>query len=192
MWIRTQRLTLRDLNEGDLNAVLSYHERSRNKQPWLGPTGQNAEWLGRVAGDISPEDARQEMRLAILLASDDRVIGACRIRYIDAVCLEAEVSFDLDPDYPVHECRLEAVAEVMRLGFQDLRLRRISSSCISSDVAMARVLEGAGMRMEDVLPRSRWIHREWWDTVVYSLQRTEWAAQRRREVPRHVRDRREL
>lgn len=176
MRIRTERLTFHDLEDRDLHAVLSYRERLRKQQPWPGSSGQNAEWLSRVVDDVSANGTRREIRLAVLLTGERKLIGTCRIRYTDTACLEAEVLFDLDPHYRPEGYALEAALEVMRLGFEDLGLRRISSWCISSDVATARMLEGAGMRIENVLPRSRWIQGEWWDTVAYSLLKAEWAA----------------
>jgi RimJ/RimL family protein N-acetyltransferase len=177
MRLRTERLTLRDLEEKDVDAVLAYRVRAPEKRPWLELSGECAEWPGYEEGGISVGASREEIRLAILLADSNHLIGACRIRFKDTTRLEAEVLFDFDPQYLKEGYASEAAAEILRAGFEELQLQRISSWCITSDALTGRVLRRVGMQVEDVLPRSRWVLGEWWDTLLYSIQKAEWVAQ---------------
>ena len=59
-------------------------------------------------------------------------------------------------------------------GFCELSLKRISSWCISDNVASARVLERLGFAQEGRLRRNEFFKGRWWDTLLYALLEEEW------------------
>lgn len=189
MRLRTERLTLRDFEKQDLEAVLAYRERSHQKRPWLGLGGRSVAWLNGEIEEVPTGSRPEEVRLAILLSSKNQLIGACRIRLTDPEHGEAELLLDFDPQHLREGYATEAAVDVVRLGFEELRLQRICSWCISQDASTAQILERAGMRLDDVLPRSLWIQGRWWNTLVYSIRESEWAAQSVEETTTRCRTR---
>jgi RimJ/RimL family protein N-acetyltransferase len=177
MQVHSKRLTLREIEGGDLDAVLAYRERSQQSRSRSVPSGINADWLNNESGADGAGTAPDEIRLAVFVTSENKLVGICRVRFTDSRHHSAEVLFDFDPLPQLEGLAREAAAAVIWLGFEKLRLQRISSWCLSRDSSMAGILEEVGMQVETVVPRSRWIQGQWWDTSVYSIHKDEWAIQ---------------
>lgn len=178
MCTRSKKLCLRELEEKDLACVLAYRERSQEKRSCPGPAAIDAGWSKRQPDPTATGRARSEIHLAIALAGTSQLVGVCRVNFKDAKRHEAEVFIDFDPQPQLEEAAAEAAATVIRLGFEEFRLQRIFSWCLSLDASTTQMLEGAGMQLEAVLPGSLLIDGRWWDTSVYSIQKDEWTEQR--------------
>ena len=83
---------------------------------------------------------------------------------------QAELGWINDPAYGGHGYATEAVRELMRVCFEDLRLRRIVANCFADNESSWRLMERLGMRREghhvaESLHRSR----GWLDGYVYAI-----------------------
>jgi RimJ/RimL family protein N-acetyltransferase len=65
---------------------------------------------------------------------------------------------------------------MLRLGFEDLGLRRIVGRIDARNAASARVLDRLGMRREAHFAQNEIIKGEWTDEVVYAMLQDEWRA----------------
>ena len=83
----------------------------------------------------------------------------------------------LDPGHAGHGYATEAVLEIMRLCFVDLRLRRVTANCFAANDASRRLMERVGLRRETYTVRES-LHRsgEWLDGMGYALLADEWGA----------------
>ena len=68
----------------------------------------------------------------------------------------------------------EASLTLLRLGFGQLDLHRIATTCDVDNGASARVLEKIGMQREGRLRHSTLLRGEWRDHYVYGILRDEW------------------
>src|SRR3546814_20292684 len=76
-----------------------------------------------------------------------------------ALGVEAELGWVFDPAHTGHGYATEAVRELLRLSFEELRLRRVIANCFAENEASLRLMERVGMRREtptirEALPRS--------------------------------------
>lgn len=115
---------------------------------------------------------------------EGRLEGLCGIglqRQLEA----GEIWYLLDPAVWGRGLASEAVAELLRTGFEEFGLHRIWATCCPENAASIRVLEKAGLRREGYLVRNERIQGEWRDTWLYAILEEEWRA-RFRPQPPHV------
>ena len=89
--------------------------------------------------------------------------------------VQAELGWVLDPAHTGNGYATEAVRELMRLCFDELRLRRVVAFCFADNETSWRVMERVGMRRELHAVRES-LHRsvEWLDVFGYALLSEEW------------------
>ena len=85
-----------------------------------------------------------------------RLIGNCGIRRKPDNDWEADIGFELAPEYWGRGYATEAARAIVDFGFRELELHRISSWCIADNAASARVLERVGLRPEGRLRRNEY------------------------------------
>ena len=182
--VRTERLRIRRATPHDLDATWSFR-----RLPEVG------EWVTWTAedGDRYAEQFLDPGRLAstLVVERDGRVIGDLMVRIEDAwaqgevaahaVGVQAELGWSLDPQYAGQGYATEAVAELLRICFEELGLRRVVALCFADNTASWRLMERVGMRREshnvgDSLHRSG----RWLDGYGYALLAEEWRRQRDR------------
>jgi RimJ/RimL family protein N-acetyltransferase len=176
--LTTERLLLREFVEDDWRAVLAYQSDPRYLQFYA--------WDFRTANDVrafvrrfiiqQQEQPRAKYQLAITLPPTNQLIGNCGIRLRAADDLEAEIGYELAPEYWGHGYATEAARALVSFGFEKLKLHRIGAWCIAENTASARVLEKLGMRCEGRLREHEWLKGRWWDTLMYAILDSEWNA----------------
>jgi RimJ/RimL family protein N-acetyltransferase len=91
--------------------------------------------------------------------------------------VQAELGWTFSPSYGGRGYATEAVAELLRICFEDLGLRRVYGQCFADNVPSWRLMERLGMRRESHNVRDS-LHRsgEWLDGLAYALLADEWRA----------------
>lgn len=180
--VRTARLTLRPATADDLDSTWQIR-----RLPEVG------EWLGH---DLSDRDDYAERflkpdRLAttLVMELDGRVIGDLMLFLEDpwaqsdvadrAHHVQAMLGWVLDPAYGGAGYATEAVAELLRICFEDLGLRRVRALCFADNAPSWRLMERLGMRREEYAVQDS-LHRTrgWLDGMSYALLAEEWRAAR--------------
>ena len=177
--VRTERLALRPATSADLRAVFDVRT--------LPEVGQ---WMPERPTSY-PEFVLRFGELGILARTlvmelDGEVIGDLYLHVTDAWAQEdvadgagqeAEIGWCLSPAHQGLGYVREAAAELVRLCFDDLGVRRISAAAFADNVPSLRIMERLGMRQENHGVRDS-LHRElgWIDGVVYALLADEWSA----------------
>jgi RimJ/RimL family protein N-acetyltransferase len=180
--LRTARLTVRPATADDADATWRVR-----RLPEVG------RWITRAPTDRAAyaEAFADPDRLALTLVyeRDGTVIGDLMLRVQDAWAqvevaeqargVQAELGWTLDPAETGHGYATEAVAELLRLCFEELGLRRVLANCFADNTASWRLMERLGMRRELVTVRES-LHRElgWVDGLGYALLADEWRARR--------------
>jgi RimJ/RimL family protein N-acetyltransferase len=179
MHIVTERLVLRDYEANDWPAVLAYQNDKRYFRfyPWAERTEAEVRAFVQIFLDWQAEQPRRKFQFAITLPSDGRLIGSCGIRRKNENDWEADIGYELAPQYWGQGFATEAAAAIVRFGFRELDLHRISSWCIAENITSARVLERLGMRLEGQLRENDYFKGRWWDVLLYGLLENEWKAQ---------------
>ena len=181
---RTERLLVRPATEADLPAMWEIR-RQESVGRWMGSASQDFTAFAEFIR--SPE----RMGVTFVIEHHGRVIGDLmlapespwsQVEVADqAKHVQAEIGWCLDPAYEGNGYATEAVAELVRLGFEELGLRRLVAHCFAANEPSWRLMERLGMRreahtVEESLHRSG----EWMDGFSYGLLAEEWERARHR------------
>ncbi len=182
--VRTERLLLRPATPADADATWAYRRLDSVSQ-----------WLTSAATDPTgyTQTFTDPVRLAhtLILDRPDRdgptLIGDLKLAVENAwaqaevteqaVGMQAEIGWALDPAQHGRGYATEAVTALLEIAFGRLGLRRVVAYCFAANEPSWRLMERVGMRREgysvaDGLHRSgRWV-----DGMVYALLADEWQA----------------
>ena len=176
--VDTPRLTLRPATAADFGSTWRYRQLAAVSR-----------WLVRQPG--TAEDYRVQFEVPESLAKTlvielhGDVIGDLMVTVEDgwaqaevleqAQQVQAELGWVLDPAHGGNGYASEAVRELIRLCFEDLRLRRVTANCFADNEASWRLMERVGMRREIHTVRDS-LHRSgrWVDGLGYALLADVW------------------
>jgi RimJ/RimL family protein N-acetyltransferase len=178
--ICTKRLSLRPAVESDIDATWRFR-RVEGVSRWLTSHPQRFEEYRKKFEDPG------RLAKTLVIELDGVVIGDLMLAVEDAWSqaevaaqahdVQAELGWCLDPAHSGHGYATEAVGALIRLCFQDLRLRRVTANCFADNEASWRLMERVGMRREAYTVRDS-LHRSgrWLDGMGYALLAEEWQA----------------
>jgi len=177
--LRTERLLLRKVREDDIDRMLEFRNRPEVYH-WLMRTETDREafhaaWMRTLA---EPRDHSMVAEL------DGVVIGTASLEVHDGMgqnstdvthAAETGIGYILDPAYAGRGFATEIAAELLRISFEQLGVRRSWAGCFADNLASCRVLEKVGMRREQHGVRDSW-HAElgWIDGATYAILADEW------------------
>lgn len=177
--VSTSRLWIRRASADDVDATWEFRQI-----PEVG------EWISRhpTTREAYAEQFLHEGRLAVTLVyglHDGPMVGDLMLRVENAwaqaevqdqaALTQAELGWVLHPAYAGQGLATEAVAELLRVCFEDLGLRRVIAQCFADNDASWRLMERLGMRLEArTLAESLHRSRGWLDGLGYALLADEW------------------
>ena len=85
---------------------------------------------------------------AVIEKESGRMIGTCGFTRIDAPNNGAEIGYVLNPEYHGRGLGTEAAREVLRFGFEVLKLHRIEARFMAGNAASRHVMDKLGMGFE--------------------------------------------
>jgi RimJ/RimL family protein N-acetyltransferase len=151
------------------------------------------DWLGHDFSDANrfTELMSDPVRLSrtLVVELDGRIVGDLYLGIGDAWAqsdveagaqgVQAEIGWVLDPSYGGRGLATEAAAELLRICFEDLGLRRVKALCFADNEPSWRLMERLGMRREEYAVRDS-LHRSkgWLDGMTYALLADEWRERR--------------
>ena len=170
MFLETPRLTLRDFTADDWPAVLAYQRDPRYLRyyAWTDRTPQEVQAFVQMFIDQQQQKPRTRFQLAVTLRATGELIGNCGIRRDSPTSHEAEIGYELSPDQWGQGYASEAVAEIVRFGFETLCVHRIAAWLVADNVASARVLEKNGFQLEGRLRDKESFKGRYWDVLMYA------------------------
>ena len=165
MTLETTRLILRPLTIDDFEAVHS----------WAG----NPENTRYMAWGPNTEEQTQEFLASFVTAGKDfavvikntgNVVGSCGV-YPDKNNDTGELGWILHKDYWKHGYGTELGGELIRYGFDNLKMRRLTAPCAAVNYGSCRVMERNGMRREALHVKAFWarVNKEWIDEARYAI-----------------------
>jgi RimJ/RimL family protein N-acetyltransferase len=182
--VHTERLTIRPATLDDADATWQIR-RIESVGRWLTAASGDADDFRRKFAE--PE----RLSRTLLMELDGVVIGDLYLAVGDAWAqaevadrargVQAEIGWVLAPDHEGRGYATEAVRELIRICFEDLRLRRVFAQCFADNEPSWRLMERVGMRREEHAVRES-LHRsgEWLDGLRYAVLADEWRSGRSR------------
>ena len=176
MQLTTDRLILREFVEADWLAVLAYQRDPRYLRytHWLDRSPQDVKQFVQLFLSQQFAQPRTKYQFAVVLKDNQRLIGNCGIRLKSVDAPEADIGYELAPDQWGHGYATEAARAIVRFGFTELKLHRISAWCVADNTVSAHVLEKVGMWLEGRLRENEYFKDRWWDTLLYAILQDEW------------------
>ena len=175
--LETERLILRKFTEDDFAAAHSYASCAENilYMPW----GPNSEEDTRAFISRSIASAEKNpidnYEYAVVIKETDTLIGGCGISPSGD---QASLGWCLHRDYWQKGYCTEFGAALLKFGFEELNLRRITAFCHAENIGSYRVMEKIGMRreglfLEDHSPK-KLSAEKYGDKFMYAILKDEW------------------
>jgi RimJ/RimL family protein N-acetyltransferase len=177
--IKTDRLILRPFTPADFDALYDLQSRPEVTRYLLFDTRDHdavKESLEQKTRAATLTEEGGNLSLAVELAETGEVIGDVILFWLSRERRQGEVGYIFHPDHGGKGYATEAARVMLRLGFEDLGLRRIIGRIDARNTASARVLERLGMRREAHFIENEFVKGEWADEVVYAMLEREWRA----------------
>ena len=181
--VRTERLLIRPVTAADFGRLYEIRAIPEVTQ-WL--TGRPTSYDDYVERYGTPE--RLDSTLVVELGGTiigDLFLGVeapySQVEVRDrAAGSQAAIGWLLDPAYVGHGYATEATAELLRICFEELGLRRVVAGAFADNAASLRVMARIGMRIEGRTVRGS-LHRDlgWVDGVEAAVLAEEWRAGRK-------------
>lgn len=169
--LRTSRLILRPFEIADaprVQQLAGAREVALNTIhiPHPYPDGAAEEW-------ISKHEQRIEEGEFSFAIDDGELVGAIGL-HMKRDYERAEIGYWLGVPFWGRGYATEAVAAIIRYGFEELKLNRIYAGYFSRNAASGRVMEKSGMKYEGSLRQHVKKWDEYVDVIYYGILRSEW------------------
>jgi len=179
--LRTERLIIRPFNLGDLYDLHAFHslpEVARYLYWEARDLDQTRQALEDKILRSALYDEGQALSLAAELADSGVLVGDLTLFWHSRTHRHGEIGFVFNPAYHGRGLATEAARELLRLGFDELGLHRVTARCDARNIRSAAVMERLGMRREAHFVENEFVKGEWTDEYVYAILRREWLRQR--------------
>jgi RimJ/RimL family protein N-acetyltransferase len=177
--IVTDRLRLRPLTTGDVDALLAYRGRADvcRYLPFQPMTREIV--LGRLGTDLSRTAITQEgqaLTLGAELADGGRLIGDLVLFFRSREHAGGELGYVFHPDVAGQGYATEAARAMLDLAFGPFGLHRVVARLDARNDSSAKLAARLGMRQEAHFVRNEIFKGEWSDELVYAVLADEWRA----------------
>lgn len=169
----TERLYLRNWTIDDLNDLYAYSQKNE--------VGSNAGWKPHFSKEEAyqalKEYINQENHWAIVLKKENKVIGSIKLNPDNnrGKYYAKSISFALSPDYWANGFMTEAVKEVIKYAFEELKIDLLSAFHYPENKQSQRVIEKCGFEYEITLKQSvKRYDGELFDMVCYCILKSDY------------------
>ena len=176
--LKTERLVLEDLNEGDLSSLQRIAGDQRVMKYvliWLENDAQVAGFV-RHAIDEAKRPDRHDYVLAVRVPGTDNFAGFVLFEINPEEPTTAEAGCILRPEYWKAGYATEILRALLSFGFTAHRLHRVFAKCDAENHASAHVMEKCGLVYEGTLREHVWLRDHWRSTRYYGMLEREYAA----------------
>ena len=168
--IESERLLLRRIQKRDAAHMYDYAKRGDVTRYLLWSPHPSPEYTASYISSIQRfYRSGQYFDYAVILKSENRMIGTCGFSRLDAPNGCAEAGYVINPDYQGRGYATEALNALLHFGFRELGLNRIEARFMTENKASLRVMEKCGMSFEGVQRELMLVRGEFRDVGVCSL-----------------------
>ncbi|HEY0107963.1 MAG TPA: GNAT family protein [Rhizomicrobium sp.] len=172
MFLETPRLYLRPVQPADAEALFAARGDAQVMRFWDWPAAASAQEVRAViAGHLSQIAEGRTAWWVAARTPRGPAIGECDLSEIDHHHRRAEIGFLFQRAAWGQGYAREATARVLRHGFEDLALERLSARFHAGNEASRRLLEALGFSREGLLRGHVMRDGERRDCVLYGIRR---------------------
>lgn len=169
--ITASRITLRPHRQSDFEAVHAYScdaEVVRYMQWGPNNEDQTRDFLSNcIANQIVDHKTTWDFAVDF----EGAMVGSISLRLSKPGGKLGEIGYCYDKSTWGKGIASEAAEAIMKFGFEDLDLHKISATCDPMNFGSAKVLQKAGMRLEGYLPKHIEMRGTWRDTLLFGTTR---------------------
>lgn len=177
--IRSDRLLLRPLTSRDTDALLAYRGREDvcRYVPFDPMTREGI--AERLAGQWARTELTgegQSLTLGAEVRETGELAGDSVLFWHSQEHAGGEIGYVFNPSHGGRGYATEAVTMMLRLGFEELGLRRIIARIDERNDSSARLARRVGMRQEARLIENEFFKGEWSNELDFAMLAAEWHA----------------
>jgi ribosomal-protein-alanine N-acetyltransferase len=177
--LHTERLTLRELREGDVPAAFPlFSDPEAMRYIGKPPHATSDETLAFVERNQRLFPAQEGVGWAMCLRGSDRFIGYAGHWRLMKPHLRSEIGYQMLPEHWGKGLMTEALRAILRFGFEQMGLNSVEAQIDPANTRSRRTLERLGFSQDGLLRESYYFAGEFTDTAVYTLLRRELGAVR--------------
>lgn len=170
--LKTDRLVLRPFEEHDLDDLHAYRSDPEVCRYLYGEPATLEDSADRLTKCLTMSELTEEGQWLVLAAywpEAGRVIGDVVLKWISEKDRQGEIGYVFNPEFQGRGLAREAAAEMLRIGFEDLKLHRITAQCDPRNEPSWGLMERLGMRREAHFRQNEVFKGEWGDLYIYAL-----------------------
>ncbi|MGY6708906.1 MAG: GNAT family N-acetyltransferase [Rhizobiaceae bacterium] len=172
----TDRLLLRPFVADDQEQYAQYHSRL-DVYRYLyteAPTGDALNEQFRLVLASRFEKDGDIFRLAVIRKEDGAIVGEVLLKLANRSALQGEVGYIFNPAFARKGYATEAVAAMLRIGFEEIGFHRIFARLDAANTGSLGVVERLGLRREAHFLQNDRFNDQWGDEFVYAILKSEW------------------
>ena len=173
--LETKRLILRKMTLDDAQDLFEYASDPEETKYTLWDYHKSIEdsidFLKTAIQKYKNQDVSE---WGLVYKENNKFIGTCGYGWWRPVHNRAEIGYALARKYWNQGITTEAVNEVIKFGFEKMKLNRIEGTCLVENIASKRVLEKVGMTFEGILREQLLVKGAYQDLRIYSILRREY------------------
>ena len=168
--LETERLLLRRVDNNDYKEVLALRSNPETMKYIPRPLLKNEEEAFAHIAMIENKIINKEgINWAITIKDDPRLIGIIGHYRIQVENYRAEIGYMILPEFNGLGIVTEAVKEVVKYGFDIMKLHSIEAVIDPDNIASAKVLEKNGFVKEAHFKENEFHEGHFYDSVIYSI-----------------------
>ncbi|KGM44929.1 GNAT family protein [Neobacillus niacini] len=117
---------------------------------------------------------KRAMRWGIVLKENNKFIGTLGLNGLQLKNKKAEIGYEIHPSFWRKGYTSEAIKEVLRYSYQELKLNRIGAVVYLENEASSNLLQKLGFKKEGVLRDYLFQNNSYHTTSMFSLLKREW------------------
>ncbi len=172
--LETDRLRLRPLRAGDVDALFALYSDPEVARYWSFPAWTRREQAEAWLAERLPLAPPSVYAWALADRGDDTLLGTTALFALAGPMHRAELGYSLRRDRQGRGLATEAVRMALGFAFGTLGLERVEADVDPRNEASCRLAERLGFQREGLL-RNRWrVGGEFADSILYGLLRNEY------------------
>lgn len=174
--LQTERLVLREITTADREAVYNVFRTAEVVRYYDVKQFKAIEEADNIIEHFQQKyNKRRAVRWGIALRENPAwLIGSCGYNVLDPFAYFGEIGYELHPAYWRQGLMTEAVAALLRFGFEEVGLYRIEANLFKGNLASAGVLTKLGFQLEGTLRERELWNGERFDLEWYGLLREDY------------------
>ncbi|MCG3669003.1 GNAT family N-acetyltransferase [Aliarcobacter butzleri] len=168
MYIKTQRLLIRNFKTDDLNDVFNIYKDDETCKYLLHDAWNENNKNQEFKLKLSKANLEKDYAVNLACVFDNVVIGDINIWYTqmkDSV----EIGYTFNPKYSNNGYATEALKTIVEYLLTQKGIHRIQANMDARNLSSAKLCEKIGMRKEAHFIKDFWNKNEWTDSFIYGM-----------------------